>query len=444
MQKGVMRMRAAAAIGMTGNRQLVALTLAGFLAFGAPAAALEQESTLAVGDKVKLIVLEMPDDSDAETSKDALFVERAELTGEYIVQEGGMIDIPILGHAPAAEHPVEYVKKYVHEKYREVFGHKARVSLTLLAREPVYIVGPVARPGAYDFSPNFTVLHLIAKAGGPNTPASTNWEVLETIRERHKLQVSLARQQRLLATIAVLEVEGTDHEPSVPARLRLLAGEQAETLIEEARALRATIVEARNVKLQAVEASLAASDDLLKNKDERIRFMSANVESRQERMNILKGMVDRGGGNNFNYSQAKSDWSDASDRLQDALGTRAQVGERSTQLQMERKKLMLEARMEIERELMEAKDKLMEEERTSAGSAQIANLAPDVVQLSDVSSVQLRYSIQRKADGAVATFEASEITPLRPGDLVVVKKEDAMGAQIGRVSGPLASEPGLN
>ncbi len=145
--------------------------------------------------------------------------------------------------------------------------------------------------------------------------------------------------------------------------------------------------------------------------------MAGNVESRQERMAILKGLADKGGGNNFNFNQAKSDWSDANDRLQDALGTRGQVEERASQLQMERKKLQLEARIDIERELAEARDKLMEEERSAAASAQIANLAPDVLRLSDASAARLRYSIQRKADGASRRSKRQRSTALRPGDL---------------------------
>ncbi len=42
---------------------------------------------------------------------------------------------------PAADHPIEYVKQNVGEKYKDLFGHKARVSITLTAREPVYVVG---------------------------------------------------------------------------------------------------------------------------------------------------------------------------------------------------------------------------------------------------------------------------------------------------------------
>jgi len=424
---------------------LSALALAGLLVSEMPAAAMEQESVLAIGDRIKIIFLEVPDEKYADEGNDTLFVERGELTGEYLVQDGGMIDIPILGQTPAADHPLEFVKQHLHEKYKEMFGHNARVSMTLVGREPVYIVGPVARPGAYDYSPNLTVLHLIAKSGGPNDASTANWQLLEAIRERYKLQVSVARQQKLLALIAALEVEGTDQEPTVPPRLRQLAGEAAERILAETRALRATIVEARNVKLNSLEASLAASNELLRNKDERIRFMSANVESRQERMTILKGLSERGTSNGFNYSQAKSDWSDANDRLQEALGVRAQVEERTAQLEMEKKRTLLEARMDIERELSEAKDKLMEEERTAAASAHIANLAPDVFKLSDVSSVPLHYSIQRKADGTVTTFDASEVTPLRPGDLLVVKKDgSSTDPEIEKVSHSMPGERTLN
>lgn len=355
------------------------------------------------------------------------------------------MDIPILGQIQAAEQTIEHVKQSLHGKYKEVFGHGARVSLTLVSREPVYVVGPITRPGSYDYSPNLTVLHVIAKAGGPNAPSSTNWEHLEAIRERYKLQVSLSRQQKLLAQIAVLEAEAADRVPDVSPQLRLLAGASAETLIAEAQALRSTIIEARNVRLQSLDTALASSNRLLQNKDERIRYMAANVEGRQERVTALKGLKDKGSAVNFNYGQAMSDWSDANDRLQEALGTRAQVEERSTQLKMQHKQILLESRIELERELTAARDRLMEEERTGASSAQIASLAPEVLQLRDVSSVRLHYSIQRKANGSVTTFEASETSPLRPGDLLIVRKDGAPDeGQPGRISSPLIGQPELN
>lgn len=430
---------------MTQSQWLVLLVIGCLAIFRASASADEHDLVLAVGDKVKLIVLEIPEEQGLEKAADTLFIERAELTGEYVVQEGGSIDVPILGQIQAAEQAIEHVKQVLHEKYKEVFSHRAKVSLTLVSREPVYVVGPITRPGSYDYSPNLTVLHVIAKAGGPNAPSSTNWEHLEAIRERYKLQVSLSRQQKLLAQIAVLEAEAADQVPTVPERLRLLAGTAAETLIAEAQAVRATIIEARNVKLQSLEAAMAASRRLLQNKDERIRYMTANVEGRQERLTALKGLKNKGGAVNFNYGQAMSDWSDANDRLQEALSVRAQVEERLTQLQMDHKQILLESRIELERDLAAARDKLMEEERTGASSAQIANLAPEVLRLSDVSSVRLRYSIQRKANGSVTTFEASESSTLRPGDLLIVKRDGTRDdGYPGKISSPAVGLPELN
>jgi exopolysaccharide production protein ExoF len=445
MRYRLMRVQSAVIRQMAQRQWLVLLAIGCLVILKAPVIADEYDPILAVGDKVKLIVLETPQEEGIEEATDTLFVERVELTGEYVVQEGGTIDVPILGRMRAAEQNIETVKQSLHEKYKEVFGHRARVSLTLVSREPVYVVGPITRPGAYDYSPNLTVLHIIAKAGGPNAPSSTNWEHLEVIRERYKLQVSLSRQQKLLAQIAVLEAEAANQVPDVSSQLRLLAGDSAEALIAEARALRATIIEARNVRLQSLEAALASSNRLLQNKDERIRYMAANVEGRQERVAALEGLRTKGSVVNFNYGQARSDWSDANDRLQEALGTRAQVEERSSQLQMEHKQILIESRIELERELTAARDKLMEEERAGASSAQIANLAPDVLRLSDVSSVQLRYSIQRKANGAVTTYEASETSPLRPGDLLIVKKDGTRDdAHPGRISNPVVGQSELN
>jgi protein involved in polysaccharide export with SLBB domain len=111
--------------------------------------------TLSVGDRAKITFFEMMDVPNAESEQPALrtFYQRMDLTGEYSVEPDGSVSFPRLGRFVVAGRSVPDVQADLATVFERVMGHGCDVNLTIVERQPVYVVGPVKSPGAYKYVP---------------------------------------------------------------------------------------------------------------------------------------------------------------------------------------------------------------------------------------------------------------------------------------------------
>ena len=140
-------------------------------------------------------------------------VERVELSGEYTVQQDGNMFLPLLGSTTAAGMDLKQLQAQLGVAYRGLFGRAAAVSVLLVEREPVYVVGPVLRPGTFKFAPGMTVLHAVAMSGGLDNGTAEVSQFLELLRERERMQEAPERIKILLARSAVLSAERAEPRP---------------------------------------------------------------------------------------------------------------------------------------------------------------------------------------------------------------------------------------
>jgi len=106
--------------------------------------------TLGVGDKVRVITF-----------------GNQELTGEFRVNDGGKIAMPLLGSVPAEGKTPEGLQAGIAgELESRNMMHKANVSVEITEYRPVFVLGEVNRPGEYPFKPGMTVLSAVSTAGG--------------------------------------------------------------------------------------------------------------------------------------------------------------------------------------------------------------------------------------------------------------------------------------
>ncbi len=94
-----------------------------------------------------------------------VFGER-DLSGEFEVDSGGAISMPLIGAVRAAGFTVRELEKTVTEKLRDGYLRKPLVSAAVVVRRPFFIDGAVDRPGEYPASEGMTVREAVAVAGG--------------------------------------------------------------------------------------------------------------------------------------------------------------------------------------------------------------------------------------------------------------------------------------
>ena len=120
----------------------------------ATATAYAQEPPLAPGDAIRLH-----------------FWQEPQFSGDFPVDERGLVTLPLLGVRQVTHWPSDQVKAQLIAEYaRQLRDQPAQV--TMLRR--VAVIGAVANPGLYHVDPTMRIGDVLALAGGPTQEAKLN------------------------------------------------------------------------------------------------------------------------------------------------------------------------------------------------------------------------------------------------------------------------------
>jgi polysaccharide export outer membrane protein len=86
-----------------------------------------------------------------------------DLSGEFLVDESGMVTLPLVGEKRVAGIPIRRLRTELLEAYR-VHLRNASINITPLRR--INVLGEVARPGLYPVDPTVSLAGVVAIAGG--------------------------------------------------------------------------------------------------------------------------------------------------------------------------------------------------------------------------------------------------------------------------------------
>ncbi|MFN8957771.1 MAG: polysaccharide biosynthesis/export family protein, partial [Hyphomonadaceae bacterium] len=111
---------------------------------------------LAPNDRVRLIVF-----------------GEADLSGEFVIDSGGMASIPLVGEVQAAGMNLRTFQREVERRLKNGYLVDPRVSAQILNFRPIFVLGEVKAPGEHPFSWCLTLLKAVSQAGGFTTLANT-------------------------------------------------------------------------------------------------------------------------------------------------------------------------------------------------------------------------------------------------------------------------------
>jgi protein involved in polysaccharide export with SLBB domain len=89
-----------------------------------------------------------------------------DLSGEFVVDSTGQIQLPLVGQVKAANLTLHEFKAEVVAALSDGYLKDPKVSVEVLNYRPFYIMGEVNKPGEYPYENGLTVLSAIALAGG--------------------------------------------------------------------------------------------------------------------------------------------------------------------------------------------------------------------------------------------------------------------------------------
>jgi polysaccharide export outer membrane protein len=124
----------------------------------------DSQYRLSAGDKLNIIVFGQED-----------------VSGEFQIDGGGNITMPLLGQVAAANRTVTQLQTEITAALDKDYIVNPRVSIEVLNYRPFYILGQVNTPGSYPYVSGMDVRQAIAIAGGFTRRARTS--TVKVIRE---------------------------------------------------------------------------------------------------------------------------------------------------------------------------------------------------------------------------------------------------------------------
>jgi protein involved in polysaccharide export with SLBB domain len=89
-----------------------------------------------------------------------------DLSGDFLVDSSGAVDLPLIGDVAAAGAPVSDFQQRVVAAYKDGYLRDPKVSIEVLSYRPFFILGEVRNSGEYDYKSGLTVQDAVAIAGG--------------------------------------------------------------------------------------------------------------------------------------------------------------------------------------------------------------------------------------------------------------------------------------
>lgn len=89
-----------------------------------------------------------------------------ELSGEFVVDNGGSVDLPLIGDVAAGGSSVSAFQERVVSRFKDGYLRDPKVSIEVLNYRPFFILGEVKNAGEYGYKSSLAVQDAVAIAGG--------------------------------------------------------------------------------------------------------------------------------------------------------------------------------------------------------------------------------------------------------------------------------------
>jgi polysaccharide biosynthesis/export protein ExoF len=403
-----------------------------------PPAAAEQAtrrgdaSALFVGDLLKISVHEMIDISGGGPAGPSgssavlhTFYQRMDLSGEYAIDQEGVVSLPRLGKFLAAGMLPRAFEAQLTAAFARAGGRGGEVGVAIQERRPVYLVGAVRSPGALKHAGQMVVLQAVALAGGIDRGLGNTAALIEGVREQERVGRFTHQLKRLLARRSRLEAERAGSDAmQVPAQLVALAGKSgAETLLASEQAL-LQLDQSRRAQ-QRIEAAAALASAEKETEALRAKLLQLDAQSQinGEHLNDLRRL--EGLTTKTNVIRTRSEVAEIEARRQDTHAALAAAEAKLAQAEGAVARLALDHAAELAKAIAAA-DAEIAELRVALDSAGL--LAEALGQGGSLSTPPANaarpvYEIVRYGHDGSAVLPAQEGTPLLPGDVLKVRLE---------------------
>ena len=344
--------------------------------------------------------------------------DRADLDGDYIVNDSGLVRLPRIGDFVALDKSISELEQNIRNAI-ETRGEKSgyfTVQRTQI--RPFYVAGLANHPGVFSFTPGLTVLHAVSLAGGIYRSASLN--PADGIREKGLRAEKLERLKVLLAKRARLEAEREGlNTIDVPSELIAVDPIGAPGLIDKEQDLLQRHLQLAKSKQSSLEDVVARTKEEADSYVEGLHSTTNRIAEHTKAFDELRELHDRNIINQQRYLEAVVALDNAERDKQQMISnlahTKIALGRATSDLSM----LKQIEDVRISKELSDVEFEIVRAKADIEKSSKIIGALRALGGEGDVVSYRI---MRRRGDGDYSFVEASEKTPIEPGDVVQIER----------------------
>lgn len=376
-----------------------------------------------IGDRIEVRVFEAIQRAGGQATS---YIERGDLSGEMLVEAGGVAYAPFVGAVKAYDRSPEALAAEIAAHAETMLGFKPRVTVKATVRQPVFVAALGGGAQALDFQPGMLLMQALSRAGGAPQAQDALWQRIDLAREEERLRTAERTLARMQAKQAVLEGEiaaaangkGTPDKAALAARLTSAA--RAE--LEQAIALRTLEREEIEQKKHSFTSEIALIDQQIADFKEQLADSAASLSEAALRANHSRRLFERGHTNKQTLTVFDSHLREEKQRNQALRSAVMQLDSRRLEVSNSLAALEVSANAALRRELDAAKNSITE----AQGSIDA------IARWIEQAGAQRMVAAADKAKGEGPAYRLCRATPsgvdcqdtddlylaLRPGDMV--------------------------
>lgn len=378
------------------------------------------ETGLVDGDTLKISFYEHLG-SQASSSQPTFsnLVEHTEMSGNYVLHLDGTINVPLIGAVKAVGLTPEELEGKLKAKSHSLFKRTVTVIVRLIGREPVYVTGSVPQPGVFSYRPEMVALQAMILAG-VRTAGPEGTRRLDALPEMVRLRKSAAMLPELIARRDVLVALRDANEVGPSSMLIKLVGRiSAESYIGAARRL--ADLEVNKVKIQ--EAGIRHTSAAIKSERKLMELSLKDAESALHdaaaRFKFVSAKRNRDIMTEDAFYQAVDGFDASRARVNRIRVSIAHLDQRILQLQQKKALTISDAAIARQRQIDNLDSSITEMVITTNSLAPVLAFTSTAFRRTEPPEVK----ILRQSQAGIVKINATELTVLRPGDIVEVIKE---------------------
>jgi polysaccharide export outer membrane protein len=369
-------------------------------------------------------------------------VGQAELSSDMILDGAGNIILPLIGAIEVRDLTIVECERVIHDRLADGILNQPSVIVRIGELRPLYVLGDVRTSGVYPFRYGSTVKSAVAAAGGFGLPEPMqNASASEFLLAEERVRQLSFQKRALLVRRARLEAQRDGKSTFSPPAL---TGSTQENEIAETVAIEKETLDSQAGILQKQLELLRAQKPRIQNE---IASLNAQTATTKKQLELVKQHADQYSG------LVKQGLGLANSELQLRLAEATQESElwrlaaQISRLQMDSGALDLQIheaeaifKRQIITELRDVGERLKELDVVLPVAREIREVR--LAQAGSLAGAETARSISvtRTRNGEVTSFQATETTPLEPGDVIDVKRSLP---RVLRYQGASARQPSL-